>query len=976
MPRQPDKIQTAMAAHAPAHQARARAVHLSLNHHDQRDCARLAGVPYVSFECPDCLASKAKRAPDRVRMTQPPGDAPGQYMTLDLAGPMEIPARGTGARYAVLYACRSTDMKFVFVTERKSDAPSTLKDLDSTIRTLPAKTPIRFGPGTLIYADNEMNTSPWLSTFAELKITFQCSAPYTPENNGYEERQWQTMYNAVRAVLHHFDLDNDLWGYAITHAVYTLNRLPGPDGQSPFERFTGHKPDQEFLMSLPAFGTIAFVKNQTHTTKLQDKARPGIFVGVCPRSHAYKILMDDTKRVNISQSVRFMTETTPANETTEHSAELQNLFPEQNDPLTDPMPTYEGLEDIITADNYQDFNHPPPPPLVPLEEDQDEEQQEVPPSTTPQDTPANETGLRRSTRAYCPTSEGLAHRFGHLAMTTEDSDTTASHWTQTHHVLHAATAVSSKEAYAGPQHDRWMKALRRDMDGKFDSGGFQHVSWAEWTSLKETETLLYPVTSFNRKESAEDGMKARLTANDSANPDHYPAPAPNLDDMRVFLAMSADTGLDMGIQDAKQAFSNGRLRKPVYMRYPRGTRDDGVIRIICALEGLKESNELWYTIVDKHLNSIGFKAIPTNPCIYTRDIPTGTGPLKDTSALIMVHVDDFQITACAKTQLILHQSWPFEVKIVTRNLKESGNPPLLGMGIEYHQRARAISINQRDYITNMHAALGLDPLHQPLQPLKTRAQISPSTPESPKELATKAEAQWYRRAVMSALWVARLTHPVASYPCQHLAGVNHQPTQEAIAAVKDLWGYLYRRRNDTIDYNASNLPEHERNTLIAYVDSDWAADKNDRRSISGHAIFLNGAVVAWRSAKQKSTADSSAAAEMHALAKVLKAIKPLRELLHHMGHQQVKPTVIYEDNQAVIMSLKARFVATKYRHIDVASQNCREGHQDQHAIYSWTPSNQNLSDVLTKNTAAPSLEQNRAKLHGNIHVEHPLLNLL
>ena len=75
--------------------------------------------------------------------------------------------------------------------------------------------------------------------------------------------------------------------------------------------------------------------------------------------------------------------------------------------------------------------------------------------------------------------------------------------------------------------------------------------------------------------------------------------------------------------------------------------------------------------------------------------------------------------------------------------------------------------------------------------------------------------------------------------------------------------------------------------------------------------------VAWRSANQKSTADSSAAAEMHALAKVLKAIKPLRELFHHMGHQQVKPNVIYEDNQAVIMSLKARFVVTKYRHIDV-----------------------------------------------------------
>ena len=139
--------------------------------------------------------------------------------------------------------------------------------------------------------------------------------------------------------------------------------------------------------------------------------------------------------------------------------------------------------------------------------------------------------------------------------------------------------------------------------------------------------------------------------------------------------MSAATGLDIGIHDAKQAFSNGRLTKPLYMRYPKGTRTDGVIKIIGALEGLKESNELWYKIVDNHLRSLGFKTTPANPCLYVRDAPKPGCPLKPTTAFVLVHVDDFMITASANVQQEIYRKWPFEVKISCLcQPQESGQP--------------------------------------------------------------------------------------------------------------------------------------------------------------------------------------------------------------------------------------------------------------------------------------------------------------
>ena len=90
-----------------------------------------------------------------------------------------------------------------------------------------------------------------------------------------------------------------------------------------------------------------------------------------------------------------------------------------------------------------------------------------------------------------------------------------------------------------------------------------------------------------------------------------------------------------------------------------------------------------------------------------------------------------------------------------------------------------------------------------------------------------------------------------------------------------------------------------------------------------------------------------------------------------MGHEQHQSTLVYEDNQAVILSLKAGFIATKHRHIDVASQVCRERRDDYEVYFVWTPSALNLSDALTKNTAATGLETTRTKLHGEVHIDHP-----
>jgi hypothetical protein len=461
-----------------------------------------------------------------------------------------------------------------------------MTDLNRTISTLPALQPIKFGPGTHLFGDNEMNTKPWLEAMANLKIAYRCSTPDTPELNGFVERFWLTIFDAVRTMLYHFNLALDLWAMALLHAVYILNRLTGLDGKSPLERFTGQKPDLNFLLSLPAFGTTAFVKDQGTRTKLAPKGKKGIFIGVNPRNDGYMILMDETGRTVTSQSVQFMTESTPVNQAEQPAQALETLFPDTTiidteERLEEPTSSHQppAHEDItLTAEDIQGgpmtIDQPPTPPgdIIMTAENPLGQGQEVQapqgditltgdlpqgPTPAPAEDITSSTDYqppRRSTR-YCPTPTSLENKYGSFVAHADelDDDTTTSHWNATQHILHAATSVPAREAYNGMEKERWMSGLQRDLDTRFKTGAFEH---APWDQLPHGTSLLRPVVTFNYKEGSPDGIKVRVTGDDSANPNHHPAPAPNLEDTRIFLAMSAATGLDIGISyDQPAAFS-------------------------------------------------------------------------------------------------------------------------------------------------------------------------------------------------------------------------------------------------------------------------------------------------------------------------------------------------------------------------------------------------------------------------------------
>ena len=88
----------------------------------------------------------------------------------------------------------------------------------------------------------------------------------------------------------------------------------------------------------------------------------------------------------------------------------------------------------------------------------------------------------------------------------------------------------------------------------------------------------------------------------------------------------------------------------------------------------------------------------------------------------------------------------------------------------------------------------------------------------------------------------------------------------------------------------------EKVRIEVYTDSDWAMDKDDRKSISGYVVKLAGGPISWQSKKQPTRAMSSCEAEFISLTEAVKEVLWLTYFLDELKIPYHTPTV-FTDNQ-------------------------------------------------------------------------------
>jgi len=164
----------------------------------------------------------------------------GRIIHSDLWGPALVETKG-GKWYYVTYSDNHTSFAKLDLLWKKSEQPTAYKKLEAWYETqLDVCIKVLCSDAGGEYKDKEFieylksqGTEQWFTVHN------------TPEHNGIAERQNQTIFEHVQALLHVSSLSKNLWGEAAHHIVWLMNRTltKAVEGMTPYKALFGKKPD-------------------------------------------------------------------------------------------------------------------------------------------------------------------------------------------------------------------------------------------------------------------------------------------------------------------------------------------------------------------------------------------------------------------------------------------------------------------------------------------------------------------------------------------------------------------------------------------------------------------------------------------------------------------------------------------------------------------------------------------------------------
>jgi len=137
-------------------------------------------------------------------------------------------------------------------------------------------------------------------------------------------------------------------------------------------------------------------------------------------------------------------------------------------------------------------------------------------------------------------------------------------------------------------------------------------------------------------------------------------------------------------------------------------------------------------------------------------------------------------------------------------------------------------------------------------------------------------------------------------------------------------------------------------TLSAWVDSDWAGEPEERRSVSGMMVYLGQVPVFWKSQMQNRTSLSSGEAEFIAVGEVTRHILMLRYVLEELGFGQEQPTTVHCDATAALQALERQKCDSKLKHVATRYHRTRQEIALGTIKVVKVASKENVADGLTK----------------------------
>ncbi|OWZ11400.1 polyprotein, partial [Phytophthora megakarya] len=473
--------------------------------------------------------------------------------------------------------------------------------------------------------------------------------------------------------------------------------------------------------------------------------------------------------------------------------------------------------------------------------------------------------------------------------------------------------VSVQAALDAPDAEQWVEALNKEYSEMLRNNTWELVEKPEGVKVLTSRWV------FVRKRNAQGQVerhRARITIRGCQQKygldfwETY-APVVCMEAVRLVLLLALHYNLECRHIDFVTAFLNGPIDAEIYMKQPEFF-DDGtgrVCKLLRSLYGLKQAPRMWYQTLDKYLKECGFKRSKMDGGIYYRWV--------DSSPIFLtLYVDDIVISASAEnTKLVLTElANKFQVK-------DLGNVNhLLSMEIKYIP-GQSLTISQRGYIGRI------------LERFKMDKCKSMPTPQAKGNLPLPGDPD---REV-----VCVNSNPDMDYQC--IVGSLQYLEHEVMA--KRVLRYLQGTRDYGLVW-IKPIPRGIR--LVAYADADLGSEKDDRKSITGYVLQLNGCTFAYKSKKQSIMTDDTCSAEFVAASECSTMIMWTHNLCKELKLRRTERTVLYEDNQATIKVMEEVSSGYKVRSVDLKFHKVRDFVERKVFRVEYCPSEDNLADIFTK----------------------------
>jgi nitrogen regulatory protein PII-like uncharacterized protein len=132
------------------------------------------------------------------------------------------------------------------------------------------------------------------------------------------------------------------------------------------------------------------------------------------------------------------------------------------------------------------------------------------------------------------------------------------------------------------------------------------------------------------------------------------------------------------------------------------------------------------------------------------------------------------------------------------------------------------------------------------------------------------------------------------------------------------------------------------------MDSDWAANKIRRQSVTGYFFKLANGIISWCSHAQKTVALSSTETEYMAISDCSRQAVWIKTMIEELGIW-LKAVPVYDDNQGSIFIASNPVQESHTKHIDIRYHYIHELIGAKEVELMFVPGEMNPANMFTKN---------------------------